>query len=136
MKAGFENKARLEHLGGKHFVLLRDLHFWSAVHNRRFTAPKGMETDLASIPWWAQSFVQVLGNNLRSAVLHDYHCTPEGKLANQVSQQMADELFREGLAVDQERWGKARVMYRAVTSFQRVKYLFSKDKYDSIPEAE
>ena len=131
MKAGFENTAKLEHLGGKTFCLTESLHFWSAEHGRRFTAPAGMKTDLASIPWWAQSFVQVLGNNIRSAILHDFHCRPEGKIANEVSQKMADELFREGLAVDNERWTKARVMYRGVSLFQRTKYLFSREKYDA-----
>lgn len=130
-KAGFQNKARLEHIGGKNFELLEDLIFYSAEHKKFFTAPAGITTDLASIPRIAQSFCQVLGNNLRSAILHDFHCTKEGKYANKVNQKETDDLFLEGLKVDEVRWGKARIMYSGVTLFQRIKYRFKRGaKYD------
>jgi len=121
----------LRHIGGSEFELLNDLCFWSARYNKLYTAPAGTITDLASIPWFAQSFCQVLGNNIRSAILHDYHCRPEGKEANQVNQKMADKIFSEGLAVDQVRWSKARVLFGMVSIFQRTKYLFSKEDYDA-----
>lgn len=129
MKAGFKNWADLRHIGGSNFLLLADLVFYSAKYGREFVAPEGTPTDLASIPAFAQSFIQVLGNNLRSAILHDFHCTEEGKKANGVSQKITDDLFREGLSVDNVRWSKARVMYSGVTAFQRIKYLFKKEKY-------
>lgn len=128
-KPGFQNTAKLEHIGGKYFRLLEELVYWSPKYNRKFITPAGTITDLASIPGFAQSFVQVLGNNIRSAIQHDFHCTPEGKKANGVTQKMADDLFREGLSFDHVRWSKARVMYRAVTTFQRAKYLFKKESY-------
>lgn len=129
-KAGFKNQAEIRHIGGKHFQLLKPLKFYSVRYEREFEAPADILTDFASIPWFAQSFCQVLGNNLRSAILHDFNCTPEGKKANNVNQKQADDLFREGLAVDQVRWGKARVMYTGVTGFQRIKYLFKREKYN------
>ena len=132
MKAGFRNKLQVTHMGGKMFRLDRDLKFYSEIYDREFIAPKGMHTDFASIPWLAQSFCQVLGNNIRSAVLHDFHCTEEGKKANKVSQKDADILFKEGLSVDQVRWSKARIMHRGVRGFQRLKYLFKKERYDEI----
>lgn len=129
-KTCFKNKAVLTHLGGKYFELMEDLVFYSARHGREFIAPAGMVTDFASIPWFAQSFCQVLGNNIRSAILHDFHCTDEGKKANGVNQKQADQLFQEGLAVDEVRWSQARVMYGFVTAYQKTKYLFKKEKYN------
>lgn len=129
-KAGFKNQAELRHIGGKHFQLLKPLTFYSVKYGREFTAPAGMLTDLASIPALAQSFCQVLGNNLRSAILHDFHCTEVGKRANNVNQKQTDDIFREGLAVDNVRTSKARLMFGMVTAFQRTKYLFRKEKYN------
>lgn len=130
-KAGFKNKALLTHMGGSTFRLEHDLIFYSAKMKKNYVAPSGMLTDFASIPWFAQSFCQVLGNNIRSAILHDFHCRKEGKKANKVNQKQADLLFSEGLSVDQVRWGKARAMFVCVTGFQRVKYLFKKEKYNA-----
>lgn len=125
-KSGFQQKAELRHEGGKTFTLLNTLVFYSAHYQREFRVPRGMQTDLASIPSFAQSFCQVLGNNIRSAILHDFNCLPEGKTQNQVSQKMADKLFHEGMSIDHVRWSKARLMYRMVTLYQRTKYLFKR----------
>ena len=76
-KAGFKNKAKLTHMGGKMFRLDEDLVFYSRKYKRRFVTPAGTLTDLASIPWLFQSFCQVLGNNIRSAIQHDFHTTHE-----------------------------------------------------------
>ena len=129
-KAGFKNKAQLTHMGGKWFRLDRDLTFYSAEMERTFITPKGTRTDFASIPAPLQSFVQVLGNNIRSCIMHDFHCTPEGKKANKVNQKQTDDLLREGLALDHVRWSKARVMTAGVRGFQRLKYLFKREKYN------
>lgn len=125
-KAGFKNRVELRHVGGKNFKLLNDLVFYSEVYQREFTAPAGILTDLASIPAIGQSFCQVLGNNIRSAVLHDFHTRPSGKKANKVSQYDADRIFKEGLSVDQVRWSKSRMMFGMVTSYQRTKYFFKR----------
>jgi len=129
MRAGFSEKAELRHEGGKYFTLLNTLNFYSEKYKREFVVPAGTRTDLASIPSLAQSFCQVLGNNIRSAILHDYNCRPEGKRQNHVSQKMADRLFHEGMSLDHVRWSKARIMYRMVTLYQRGKYLFRKESY-------
>lgn len=125
-KAGFKNQVELRHIGGKNFQLLKDLIFYSAIYDKEFVTPAGILTDLASIPPLAQSFVQVLGNNIRSAVQHDFHSTPEGKKANDVSQYDADTLFNEGLAVDEVRWSKSRLMFGMVSAYQRTKYFFKR----------
>ena len=130
-KAGFKNKAKLTHMGGKMFRLDEDLEFYSRRYKRKFVTPAGILTDLASIPWLFRSFVGVLGNNIRSAIQHDFHCTPEGKKANNVNQKQADNLFSEGMAVDQVRWSKARIMTGGVKGFQRIKYLFKREKYNA-----
>jgi len=119
---GFKQLADLRHLGGNEFMLLNDLYFYSEKYERIFMVPRETITDLASIPWWAQSFCQVLGNNIRSAILHDYNCRDEGKKLNRVSQKTADDLFHEGMSLDHVRWSKARVMYRMVTIYQRAKF--------------
>jgi hypothetical protein len=130
MNAGFQNKLKIKHLGGKNFELLARLTFYSEEYERTFITPKGFITDFASIPWFAQSFCQVLGNNIRSAVLHDWHCTPDGKTCNNVSQKDADAIFREGLRVDNVRASKVVLMSSGVGLFQRIKYLFKKEKYN------
>lgn len=130
-KVGFKDFAELRHIGGSNFELLKDLVFYSAKYEREFIAPKGIITDLASIPAFAQSFCQVLGNNIRSAILHDFHCTDEGKEANKVNQKQTDALFKEGLSIDNVRTSKARVMFAGVSLFQRIKYRFKRGvKYD------
>jgi len=126
VKAGFKNLLVLKHLGGKTFRVTQDLVFYSAKYDREFVAPAGMETDLASIPSIAQSFCNVLGRNIRSAVLHDWNCTPEGKKANKVTQRVTDNLFLEGMKLDEVRFGKARIMYAGVRGFQRIKYAFKR----------
>ena len=130
MKPGFQNTAILEHLGDKRFLLLESLVYYSVKYKRQFITPAGTITDFASIPWFLQSAVQVLGNNIRSAIQHDYHCTDEGKRANKVTQKIADDLFNEGMNLDQVRWSKAVVMGAGVGMFQRLKYLFKKDRYN------
>lgn len=130
-KAGFKNFAELRHIGGSDFELMSDLVFYSAKYEREFIAPRGTVTDLASIPWFAQSFCQVLGNNIRSAILHDFNCRPEGKAANKVNQKQTDSIFQEGLSVDSVRTSKARMMFAMVSLFQRLKYRFKRGgKYD------
>lgn len=125
-KAGFQNHLEIKHIGGINFQLLTTLVFYSERYDHYFEAPAGITTDFASIPRPLQSIVQVLGNNIRSAVLHDFHCTEEGKAANYVSQEMADNLFKEGLSVDNVRTSKARVMFAGVAIFQRAKYFFKR----------
>jgi len=36
-----------------------------------FEAPKGMTTDLASVPWWARGVIGHTGAHLKAAVIHD-----------------------------------------------------------------
>ena len=126
MKTKFKNKASITHIGGKLFRLNEPLTIYSNALGIEVTAPKGFVTDFASIPWFAQSFVQVLGNNIRSAIIHDWLCTEKGKAKTKLTQKQADALFLEGLKIDEVRWGKARIMAAGVRGFQRIKYAFKR----------
>lgn len=53
--------------------------------------PRGFVTDLASIPWFARSFISISGRVAKPALLHDYLLT-EGDLR-------ADDVFAEALVV-------------------------------------
>ncbi len=125
-KTKFQNRASVTHIGGKFFKLNEKLTLYSAQLGMEVSAPSGFVTDFASIPAFAQSFVQVLGNNIRSAIIHDYLCTKAGKDKTKLTQKQADKLFLEGLKIDEVRWGKARVMACGVRGFQRMKYLFKR----------
>ena len=126
MKTKFKNKASVTHIGKKLFRLNEPLTIYSSALGMEVTAPKGFLTDFASIPWFAQSFVQVLGNNIRSAIIHDWLCTNKGKEKTKLTQKQADALFLEGLKIDEVRWGKARIMAAGVRGFQRTKYFFKR----------
>lgn len=128
MKTKFKNKASVTHIGKKLFRLNEPLTIYSNALGIEVTAPKGFLTDFASIPWFAQSFVQVLGNNIRSAIIHDWLCTNKGKEKTKLTQKQADALFLEGLKIDEVRWGKARIMAAGVRGFQRTKYFFKRGK--------
>lgn len=116
-------------MGGNLFKLNEKLTIYSAELGMEVSAPVGTVTDFSSIPGFLQSFINVLGNNIRSAIIHDYLCTQAGKDKTNLTQKQADRLFLEGLKIDEVRWGKARVMAAGVRGFQRIKYLFKKESY-------
>ena len=58
--------------------------------------PRGYATDFMSIPRWAKSFVDEIGDNLEAAVVHDWLYAVGEQPAGQ-RRRWADELFRRAL---------------------------------------
>ena len=129
MKTKFKSRASITHIGGKMFKLNEPLTLCSKELNMEITAPKGFVTDFASIPRPLQGLIGVLGNNIRSSIIHDYLCLPAGKKKYGLTQKQADKLFLEGLRIDEVRFSKARVMYAGVRVFQRIKYAFKRGEH-------
>lgn len=81
-----------------------------------FEIEEGFETDFASIPWWARSFVPVIGRHIQPAIVHDK--TYEAIIRSQTGQIMtkleADTLFLEGMVHLNVNFARRNIMYRSV----------------------
>jgi hypothetical protein len=127
--AKFLNRPRIEHMGGKSFMLLASLDYECDLLGVKICVPLGTYTDFASIPFFAQSICQVLGDNIPASIVHDYLCREEGKEAYEVTQAEADLIFLEAMESKGVRLTKRRLMFRMVQGFQKIKYLFKKESY-------
>jgi len=74
---------------------------------------KESETDLASIPQFAQSIIPLVGNHLQAAIVHDF-CY-RNKVG--ISKEDADNMFYDAMRSLGVSWWKAKVMYQAVHLF-------------------
>ena len=75
------------------------------------TVPQGFETDLASIPQWAESIVPKLGHHVQPAVVHDFmyvHVLPG------IDKAFADKVFLHSMLSQGVRKTRAWLMYAAV----------------------
>lgn len=114
MSKGFVSRLSLdEHVkGGKsvpgEWVLRKNLAFITA-NGRRFVAPRGFITDLASIPKLLRNVIDVNGKHRRAAVLHDYLYVTQ-----QVTRAEADALFLEAMEVLEVGKPTRLVMWAAV----------------------
>jgi len=75
--------------------------------------PKGLRTDLASIPQALQSIMPLVDNHLQIAIVHDL-CYRH-KVG--VSKDEADMMFYDGMITLGVGWWKANMMYQAVHWF-------------------
>lgn len=95
---------------GRPLMQLREpLHFHSEVLGRVVAAPRGFQTDLASVPrvplaWWLTG-----GHGNRAAVIHDW-LLEEGI----VSRATADRVFREALQASGTPPWRTWLMYAGV----------------------
>lgn len=110
---------------GKNAVLLTNLRFFSAQLQRTVMAPRGMETDFASIPWGVWNLFPKRGLHDRAAVIHD--AAYRGRLRDVVgnpigvSKKVADNLFDEALRASGVSWFARTFMVLAVRIFGRPK---------------
>lgn len=119
--ARFLSPLRTEKIGEQRWLLIDDLVFRSEKYKGIFIAPRGAQTDLASIPLIAQSLFSKVGNYDRSAVIHDggygnYLVTENGDRIFCIKR-VSDDLFNEGMAADDVSRVKRFFIYHAVKYF-------------------
>src|SRR5688572_157944 len=121
MTAAFLTPLRTEKIGPQRWLLTDDLLFRSVILPGVFVAPRGFQTDLASIPRIAWVLFPKVDIWDRPAVIHDAGygnalMTEHGDRIFLIKH-WGDKLFREALSVEGVSALKARFMYRFVSLF-------------------
>lgn len=77
---------------------------------------EGFETDFASIPRWARSFVPVIGRHIQPAIVHDktYEALILSLTGRAMTKFEADQLFLEAMLYMEVNFVRRNIMYRAV----------------------
>lgn len=110
--SAFTTPLQLEYLDGHDYRLLTEFDFASEEAERIIRVPAGFVTDFASIPRFFWRVLPPTGLYGKAAVIHDYLYR-----SHEVSKEVADKVFREGMLVlNVPRW-KAETMYLAVRLF-------------------
>lgn len=103
-------------IGAKRFHVSKPLIFYSAMLKREISVPVGFETDFASIPWFLQSLIQVNGQHIHAAVIHDYLCIHKDE--ELMTQKIADNVFLECMEVLGVRVTQRTAMFWGVRAYQ------------------
>jgi hypothetical protein len=121
--SSFLGPLRIEKIAERRWMLTDDLAFdstWPKCPGV-FIAPRGFQTDLASIPQVLWSVLPHIGNWDRAATIHD---AAYGNVLTNVNgdrmfvvKKLSDGLFYEGMRADGVGWWTARRMWRAVSAF-------------------
>jgi hypothetical protein len=117
------------------FTLTEPLIFYSVFLSREIHVPVGFDTDFASIPRLLQNIIQVNGKHRRAAVVHDYLCVQidngvtDWSLPANLTQGMADKVFREAMKCLDVEFVESSVMYRMVRRYQKTKAWFKGETY-------
>ena len=119
--ARFLSPLRTEKLGAQRWILTDDLVFESKVLRGRFIAPRGFQTDLASIPRALWAICPKVDVYDAAAVIHD---AAYGNALTTFSgyrvfliKTLADDLFYEACRVEGVSAFRARLMHWAVSTF-------------------
>lgn len=121
MDAAFLTPLRFEKIGAQRWLLTDDLHFQSKALNRIVIAPRGFQTDLASIPRFLWSIFPKVDKYDGAATIHDAGYA--GALVDTagerfaVTKKQADQLFREGCRAEGVNVIIAFIMYLMVSLF-------------------
>lgn len=77
---------------------------------------EGFETDFASIPRWARSFVPVIGKHIQPAIVHDktYEALILSLTGRTMTKDEADQLFLEAMVYMNVNFARRNIMYGAV----------------------
>jgi len=115
------DKLRFLRHGPGHWQLLSDFRVKILVDGvpRTLTAPRGMMTDLASVPKILWSIAGPLGKHLEAAIIHDYlymEWTDRYGRATRKDWNFADDVFRAGMKASGVGWLRRNLMYSAVHS--------------------
>ena len=88
---------------------------------RRITVPKGMLTDLASVPRFARSVVGRVGPHLEASIVHDYLYIAwqdiDGHGPRKADRDFADRLMLAGMEAARVGGFKRQLIYRTVRTF-------------------
>lgn len=121
MRAAFESDLDVRKIGERRWLLLDDLRFRSVLYPGVFVAPRGFQTDLASIPQAAYTLFPPVGWYDYSAVIHDAGyggaLTTEDGTRIYATKDVADQLFLEGMEARDVPWMVRKLMYQAVRQF-------------------
>ena len=121
MTARFLTPLRAETIGERRWLLIDDLVFLSVKYPGRVVAPRGFQTDLASIPRLAWSVFPRVGKQDKAAVIHDAAygnalVTEHGDRVFTVKA-VADAWFLEAMLAEGVGAWSARWMYTTVKCF-------------------
>src|SRR5688572_26980965 len=111
----------MESVGVRSWMLTDDLVFLSEKYGGQVSAPRGVQTDLASILRLFWTIFPKVGGHDKAAVIHDggyahYLVTAHGDRIHTVKR-VADTLFYEGMRAEGVNRLAARLMYHAVHLF-------------------
>ena len=116
--ARFHTDLVVKKIGERTWLLMEDLIFYSARFRGFVVAPRGFQTNLASIPTWAGSIFPLVGHQDKAAVIHD---AGYGNALLTLDREriftikhVADQLFDEGMEAEGVNTIKRWFMYRAV----------------------
>jgi hypothetical protein len=111
----------VEQIGPHRWILLADLAFYSRRYPGLFVAPRGFQTDFASIPLLAGTVLPKTGAYNPVAVIHDagYMNALLTEMGSRIYtvKQVADTLFAEGLEAVGVPWWRRALMVRVVRWF-------------------
>ena len=121
MSAAFRNPLRVEKIGPHRWLLIDELIFYSEDLHGLLVAPRGFQTDFASIPRFFWTLFPPVDVYDPAAVMHDAAYASAlhtfGGDRMYLGKELADKLFREALKVCGVSGFKAWLMYRAVSMF-------------------
>lgn len=79
------------------------------------TVPHGMNTDLASVPWFLRWFISVSGRHTEAAIVHDFCYIFSDR--SELTRPEADWLFLTGMRAAKVCWLRRMLAYGAVRCF-------------------
>ena len=112
---GFTTPFRAQFKAPNSWLLLEPLIYESARWGK-IVVPAGFDTDLASIPQAAQSFISKVGRHTAPSVVHDWLYV-SAPVRNEDVRKRADQIFLEAMKGEGVGWWTRSVMYRAVRDF-------------------
>lgn len=96
---------------GNVFVLTDELIYRIEKTGEIITVPAGFVTDFASVPWYAQSVISVLGKHSVPAVVHDFLYWEQ-----RCPREQADDILAEAMKEYQSSWYQISAVYWSVRS--------------------
>ena len=107
--------------------------------SRRITVPKGMLTDLSSVPRLARTIVGRVGPHLEASIVHDFLYIAwqdvPGYTAKSEDKVFADKLMRAAMRAANVETQQVELIYRAVRVFGALAYFNAdQNRYVEIPD--
>lgn len=121
MTAKFLTPLRTEKIGAQRWLLIDDLVYQTVLFNGYFVAPRGFQTDMASIPRLAWAVFPKVDVYDAAAVIHDAAyvgalLTKQGERVRLIKP-FADNVFYEACRAQGTSLVRAKLMYWAVSLF-------------------